>query len=45
MTEDSKGLHVQGKLALTTQRGAEAYELMKMEPRPAISGLSMAIAL
>lgn len=41
MQEDSKGLHVQGKLALKTQRGAEAYELMKMEPRPALNGLSI----
>jgi Escherichia/Staphylococcus phage prohead protease len=41
MSQDSKGLYVQGKLALKTQRGAEAYELMKMEPRPAISGLSI----
>lgn len=39
--EDSKGLYVQGKLALETQRGAEAYELMKMQPRPAINGLSI----
>lgn len=41
MQEDSKGLHVQGKLALKTQRGSEAYALMKMEPRAAISGLSI----
>lgn len=36
--EDSIGLHVTGKLALKTQRGAEAYELMKMG---AVSGLSI----
>ena len=36
--EDSVGLQVEGKLALKTTRGAEAYELLKME---AISGLSI----
>lgn len=36
--EDNVGLHVEGKLALKTVRGAEAYELMKMG---AISGLSI----
>ena len=36
--EDSIGLHVSGKLALKTNRGAEAYELLKMG---AISGLSI----
>lgn len=36
--EDSKGLHVEGTLALKTVRGAEAYELVKMG---AISGLSI----
>lgn len=30
MKEDDKGLYVEGQLALKTQRGAEAYELMKM---------------
>lgn len=30
MHEDDKGLYVEGQLALKTQRGAEAYELMKM---------------
>jgi HK97 family phage prohead protease len=39
--EDDTGLAVQGKLALKTQRGAEAYELMKMKPRPALNGLSI----
>lgn len=38
MTEDENGLYVEGKLALKTQRGAEAYELMQMK---AISGLSI----
>ena len=38
MEEDSVGLKVEGKLALKTARGAEAYELIKMG---AISGLSI----
>lgn len=38
MEEDSVGLKVKGKLALKTQRGAEAFELMKMG---ALSGLSI----
>ena len=38
MKEDKTGLFVEGKLALKTQRGAEAYELMQMK---AISGLSI----
>jgi HK97 family phage prohead protease len=38
MKEDPIGLYVEGKLALKTQRGAEAYELMQMK---AISGLSV----
>lgn len=38
MSEDSIGLKVEGQLALTTTRGAEAYELLKMK---AISGLSI----
>jgi HK97 family phage prohead protease len=36
--EDSIGLKMTGQLALKTQRGAEAYELLKMK---AISGLSI----
>lgn len=36
--EDSVGLHLTGKLALKTARGAEAYELLKMN---ALSGLSI----
>lgn len=41
MSEDEKGLLVEGRLALKTKRGAEAYELLKMEPRPALNGLSI----
>jgi len=40
MEEDSIGLKVEGKLA-DTARGREAYALLKMEPRPAIDGLSI----
>ena len=36
--EDSKGLYVEGELALKTQKGAEAHELLKMK---AVSGLSI----
>ncbi len=38
MREDNVGLYLEGKLALKTNRGAEAYELMKMG---AITGLSI----
>lgn len=38
MVEDNIGLKVEGKLALKTARGSEAYELLKMK---AISGLSI----
>lgn len=38
MHEDSIGLHVKGRLALKTARGAEAHELLKMK---ALSGLSI----
>lgn len=38
MSEDENGLYVEGKLALKTQQGAEAYELLKMK---AVSGLSI----
>ena len=38
MKEDPVGLYVEGQLALKTQRGAEAYELMQMK---ALSGLSI----
>lgn len=40
LSEDGIGLKVTGKLA-DTARGREAYALLKMEPRPAISGLSI----
>lgn len=40
MREDAKGLWVEGKLA-NTDRGREVYELLKMQPRPALSGLSI----
>lgn len=40
LAEDSKGLKVEGKLA-PTPRGLEVYELLKMEPRPALNGLSI----
>ena len=38
ITEDAKGLAVQGRLALRTQRGLEAYELLKLQ---ALTGLSI----
>ena len=38
MDEDAVGLRVRGQIAMKTQRGAEAYELLKMG---AISGLSI----
>lgn len=38
--EDGHGLKVEGKLA-DTPRGREAYTLLKMTPRPAITGLSI----
>lgn len=41
MEEDDKGLYVEGKLALNTQRGKDAFELLKMQPRPALNGLSI----
>jgi HK97 family phage prohead protease len=40
MDEDDKGLFLKGKLA-PTARGIEMFTLMKMEPRPAITGLSI----
>jgi|CXWL01.1.fsa_nt_gi HK97 family phage prohead protease len=40
LAEDGKGLRVEGKFA-DTPRGIELYKLMKMEPRPAINGLSI----
>jgi HK97 family phage prohead protease len=40
LSEDGHGLKVEGKLADTT-RGEDLYKLMKMDPRPAITGLSI----
>lgn len=40
LAEDGIGLKVEGKLA-DTPRGREAYALLKMDPRPAINGLSI----
>lgn len=40
LSEDGTGLRVKGKFA-DTPRGREVYTLMKMEPRPAIDGLSI----
>lgn len=40
MREDEKGLFVEGKLA-DTSRGRDIYALLKMTPRPAITGLSI----
>ena len=40
LAEDGHGLKVAGKLA-ATPRGQEIYALMKMQPRPAIDGLSI----
>lgn len=40
LAEDGHGLQVKGKLA-DTPRGRELHALMKMEPRPAIDGLSI----
>jgi HK97 family phage prohead protease len=40
LAEDGVGLRVSGKLA-GTQRGKDTYSLLKMEPRPAITGLSI----
>lgn len=40
LAEDGKGLKVSGKLA-DTPRGRELYTLLKMEPRPAINGMSI----
>ena len=40
LAEDGTGLKVEGRLA-DTPRGRELHSLMKMEPRPAIDGLSI----
>jgi hypothetical protein len=36
MDEDDTGLRLKGKLAVNTERGADAYALLKMKPRPAL---------
>jgi uncharacterized protein len=41
MSEDERGLKLKGKLAINTERGADAYALLKMKPRPALDGLSI----
>jgi HK97 family phage prohead protease len=41
MHEDDTGLHLVGKLAVNTHRGHDLNALMKMEPRPALDGLSI----
>jgi HK97 family phage prohead protease len=41
MFEDERGLKLTGKLAIKTERGADAYALLKMKPRPALDGLSI----
>ena len=41
MSENDKGLRLQGQLAVKTRRGLEAYNLLKMKPRPALNGLSI----
>jgi hypothetical protein len=40
IAEDGNGLRVKGRLA-NTPRGREVYELMRMEPRAAIDGMSI----
>lgn len=40
LAEDERGLKVAGQLA-DTPRGQEIYALLKMQPRPALSGLSI----
>lgn len=40
LSEDGRGLRVEGRLA-DTPRGREIYSLMKMEPRPALDGMSI----
>lgn len=44
LREDDNGLYVEGQLA-DTPRGQEVYKLLKMDPRPAINGLSVGIFL
>jgi HK97 family phage prohead protease len=40
MEEDGRGLRLSGKLA-NTKRGREALALLRMQPRPALDGLSI----
>lgn len=40
LAEDGHGLRVKGRLA-DTPRGREVYELLKMQPRPALDGMSI----
>lgn len=40
MDEDERGLKLKGKLA-NTKRGRDTFELLKMQPRPALNGLSI----
>lgn len=42
MSEDDHGLKMSGQLALKTQKGAEAYELLKMK---AVKGLSIGFSV
>jgi uncharacterized protein len=41
MEENEHGLRLEGKLALKNTRGAEAYALLTIRPRPALDGLSI----
>lgn len=41
MAEGSHGLKLKGTLAINTRRGLDAYNLLKMKPRPALNGLSI----
>lgn len=41
MHEDENGLRVEGHIAIKTRRGGEVYELLRMEPKPALNGLSI----
>jgi HK97 family phage prohead protease len=41
LDQDDRGLKLKGKLAINTTRGANAYALLKMKPRPAYNGLSI----
>ena len=41
LSEDDNGLKLKGRLAIKTRRGLEAYNLLRMTPRPALNGLSI----